>query len=58
MGRITIAVNEDTKKRLMRRMKYGDSFDSAINEILDKLDQEEEVKKECLTNTESHTTTE
>jgi len=36
--RISIKVKLNTKLRLMRRMKYGDSFDSALNEILDALD--------------------
>jgi hypothetical protein len=36
--RISIKVKLNTKLRLMRRMKYGDSFDSALNEMLDALD--------------------
>jgi len=36
--RISIKLKLDTKLRLMRRMKYGDSFDSALNEMLDTLD--------------------
>ena len=39
MSRVTIAINPETKLRLMRHMVYGDSFDSAINAILDKLEQ-------------------
>ena len=38
MGRITLAVNQDTKLRLMKHMVYGDSFDSAINSLIDRIE--------------------
>lgn len=36
---VSIKIKMPTKLRLMRRMKYGDSFDSALNEMLDALDK-------------------
>ena len=33
--RITLAISKDTQQRLMKRMKYGDSFNKALNDLLD-----------------------
>lgn len=35
----TLKLKPETKKRLERRMKYGDTQDSAVNDLLDLVDQ-------------------
>lgn len=39
MSFTNVSINTKTKERLKKHMKYGDSFDSIINDLLDKVEK-------------------